>query len=229
MKWGTTRLRWRQPSAARGAPARELSSGGSRRNARFGGGSPEAIRKLPESEIYLQKSAATRRVTGDVTAELALQTELSEIAMARGDLNTAERRAESVVRLMDDPGDDSLRAAARRVTAAGAGHAAAQCGSGAVPASAGCGARGTAFLRFDGMRGRYISEGGTTLSEIQSRLLTPDTFLLLNFKASRQAYLSGRLKDRGNLHFAVHVIFNTDGPDLSGLVLSTVRVHSLGV
>lgn len=45
---------------------------------------------------------------------------------------------------------------------------------------------------------------------------------LLDFDASREAFLSGRLDDVRVIHVAAHGILNLDDPDLSGLVLSLI-------
>ena len=48
------------------------------------------------------------------------------------------------------------------------------------------------------------------------------TLAALDFDASRETVLSGRLAQYRIVHFATHAVLNTESPELSGVMLSTV-------
>src|SRR6185312_5060031 len=52
-----------------------------------------------------------------------------------------------------------------------------------------------------------------------------ETFAALDFDASRETVLSGRLAGYRIVHFATHTVLNTENPELSGVVLSRVDSH----
>ena len=51
------------------------------------------------------------------------------------------------------------------------------------------------------------------------------TLAALDFDASRETVLSGRLARYRIVHFATHAVLNTENPELSGVMLSTVDPH----